>query len=67
MKPAFEQWLINNFRDRNEMANELIRMIMDNPNADNMVWAMLEKTGDTEINRETFLKVADAVLLAPEK
>ena len=62
MKPAFEQWLINNFPDRNEMCDYLIKMIMKNPNSDNMVWGLLEATGDKIYNRESFLKVADHIL-----
>jgi len=62
--PAFVKWLLNSFGfDKIRIARELFHIIRSNQSSDNMIWEWLELTGDKEYTINTFIKIADNIIL----
>lgn len=64
MKTAFMQYLINNNQGNREgIADDLFKTLMENPKSDNMVWDILGKVSEgRNITDQTFSNAADYIL-----
>ena len=62
-KPAFQQWMCKQFHeDRVLIATYLFTMLYENGSQCDLVWDLMEQTGDVTYSRNSFLKAADIVL-----
>lgn len=59
---AFEKWIKRESNNDPGRAAIMLRAtLFSNPGRDNMVWDLLEATGDDSFSQETFLKAAEKI------
>lgn len=58
---AFEKWFTINFKENIEVGADYI-IHCANGSSDSVVWEYLDKTGDKQYTRETFIKAAKLIM-----
>lgn len=59
---AFEKWFTLNFKENIEVGADYIVHCCAHGPSDSVVWDYLDKTGDRQYTRETFIKAAKIIM-----